>query len=257
MRTAFDGALRRRVYLFRHGDVSYVTQDGSIVADPRGVHLTRQGQEEADAMRAMMAEVPVDRAVCSGLPRTRQTIARILAGRDLAIEEVPDLEEIRSDRAQAAYEQGSAPDPVPLPDDLAEVAYAFRRAHEPGMRYRNGEPFADFERRVVASFAHLLSEPGWHDMALVAHGGTNRVILGWALGTGLRTFGHFEQDTCCLNVIDVDQDPDDLTVRRAVVRAVNATTYDPPKRERHLTTLEGLAQTIRDGKRGGTGRVGG
>ena len=250
MRIAFDGAVRRRVYLFRHGDVSYVTQDGSIVADPRAVHLTSQGQEEADAMNRMMAEVPVDRAVCSGLPRTRQTIERILAGRDMAIEEVPDLEEIRSQNAQAAYEQGSAPDPVPLPDDLAEVAYAFLHAHEPGMRYRGGEPFADFDARVVAAFEHLLSEPGWHDMALVAHGGTNRIILGWVLGTRLRTFGQFEQDTCCLNVIDVDQDPDDFTVRRVLVRAVNATTYDPPKRERHLTTLEGLAQRIRDGRKG-------
>lgn len=251
MRTAFDGALRRRVYLFRHGDVSYVTQDGSIVADPRAVHLTQQGQEEADAMNRMMADVRVDRAVCSGLPRTRQTIARILAGRDLPIEEVPDLEEIRSQRAQAAYEAGSAPDPVPVPEDLAEVAYAFRRAHEPGTRYRGGESFADFQTRVVRAFEHLMAEPGWQDMVLVAHGGTNRVLLGWALETGLRTFGHFEQDTCCLNVIDIDQDPDDLSVRRTLVRAVNATAYDPVKRERHLTTLEGLAARIEAGGKPG------
>ncbi|WP_422008000.1 histidine phosphatase family protein [Pyruvatibacter mobilis] len=249
-RIAFDGALRRRVYLFRHGDVAYVSNDGSIVADPRQVHLTRQGQEEADAMGRMMADVPVDKAVCSGLPRTRQTLARILGDRDLPVEEVPDLEELRSDRAQAAYEQGGAPDPVPLPDDLSEVAYAFLNAHEPGMRYRNGEVFADFEGRVVPAFEGLLKVPGWHNMALVAHGGVNRVLLGWALGTGLKTFGQFEQDTCCLNVLDIDQDPDSLAVRRVLVRAVNATTYDPPKRDRHLTTLEGLAHRLQEARQG-------
>jgi len=244
-RIAFDGAHRRRVYLFRHGDVAYITQDGAIVADPRQVHLTTQGRQEADAMCTMMADVMIDKAVCSGLPRTRQTLDRILGDRALAVEEVPDLEELRSDRAQAAYEQGSAPDPVPLPDDLNEVAYAFLNAHLPGMTYRNGEAFADFEARVVPAFEGLLGQPGWHTMALVAHGGVNRVLLGWALGTGLKTFGQFEQDTCCLNVLDIDQDPDDLSIRRVLVRAVNATTYDPPKHERHLTTLEGLAYKIR------------
>lgn len=245
MRTAFDGAHRRRVYLFRHGDVSYVTADGSIVTDPRAVHLTEQGRGEADAMNAMMADVPVDRAVCSGLPRTIQTAERILRGRELEIEHVPPLEEMRSQQAQAAFEKGADVDPVPLPDDLAEVAYAFRHAHEPGMRYRGGEPFADFEGRVVPAFEKLLAEPGWENMVLVAHGGVNRIILSWALETGLRTFGHFEQDTCCLNVIDVDQDPDDLSIRRRLVRAVNITAYDPAKRDRNLTTLEGLADRIR------------
>lgn len=244
-RIAFDGALRRRVYLFRHGDVAYVTQDGSIVADPRAVHLTPQGQAEADAMGEMMADVPLDKAVNSGLPRTQQTLARILGDRDMAVEEVPDLEELRSDRAQAAYEHGSAPDPVPLPDDLNEVAYAFLNAHEEGMRYRNGETFGGFQSRVVPAFESLLRQRDWNHMALVAHGGVNRIILGWALGTGLKTFGQFEQDTCCLNVLDVDQDPDDLSVRRVLVRAVNATTYDPPKKDRHLTTLEGLAHKLR------------
>ncbi len=243
-RIAFDGSLRRRVYLFRHGDVAYVTNDGSIVADPRAVHLTTQGQQEADAMGKMMADIPIDKAVCSGLPRTIQTLDRILGDRDMPVEQVPDLEELRSDRAQAAYEQGSAPAPVPLPDDLNEVAYAFLNAHKPGMKYRNGEAFEDFEARVVPAFEGLLKTPDWHTMALVAHGGVNRVLLGWALGTGLKTFGQFEQDTCCLNVLDIDQDPDDLTIRRVLVRAVNATTYDPPKRERHLTTLEGLAHKL-------------
>ncbi len=247
-RIAFDGALRRRVYLFRHGDVAYVTNDGSIVADPRAVHLTPQGQREADAMGTMMADVPLDKAVNSGLPRTKQTLARILGDRDVPTEEVPDLEELRSDRAQAAYEQGGAPDPVPLPDNLDEVAYAFLNAHEPGMRYRNGEAFEDFQARVVPAFEGLLKQTDWHHMALVAHGGVNRVILGWALGTGLKTFGQFEQDTCCLNVLDVDQDPDDMSVRRVLVRAVNATTYDPPKRDRHLTTLEGLAHRLREAR---------
>ncbi len=249
-RIAFDGSHRRRIYLFRHGDVAYVTNDGDIVADPRQVHLTQQGQEEADAAGKMMADVLIDRAVCSGLPRTRQTIERILGDRDLPVEEVPDLEELRSEKAQAAYEQGSAPDPVPLPDDLNEVAYAFLNAHESGMRYRNGEAFEGFQSRVVPAFEGLLKQPDWHNMALVAHGGVNRIILGWALGTGLKTFGQFEQDTCCLNVLDVDQDPKDMSVRRVLVRAVNATTYDPPKRERHLTTLEGLAHRLQETRKG-------
>lgn len=37
MRQAFDGLHRRRIHLFRHGDVSYVDDEGNRVADSRPV----------------------------------------------------------------------------------------------------------------------------------------------------------------------------------------------------------------------------
>jgi probable phosphoglycerate mutase len=72
----------------------------------------------------------------------------------------------------------------------------------------------------------------------------NRVILAWALGTDLRSAARLEQDSCCLNVIDLDHDDQDGRLLRRVVRAVNLTAGDPAKHERWLTSLEQQAQLL-------------
>ncbi|TNE38486.1 MAG: histidine phosphatase family protein [Alphaproteobacteria bacterium] len=234
-RYASDGALRRRIYLFRHGDVSYVTPEGERVPDPRVVPLTDWGQEQAKEMGAFLASVHFDKAACSGLLRTVQTAKGILSGRDMELIEVPEMEEIRS-----------SPDRSKMPATLAEAAYAFMIAHEPGATYRGGEAFQDFENRVLGGLNEIIAWDDWHSLALVLHGGVNRIILSWALKTGLHSFGNFEQNTCCLNIIDVDSDPDTNEVVRTLVRGFNITAYDTARQNDHLTTLEAGAAKYRN-----------
>ena len=91
----FESPNRRRIYLMRHGEAAYVADDGTVTDDPRNVPLTEAGRIQARKQAAILASVPFDRAVCSGLPRTKQTAKLVLAGRDhLQLEEVPELEEI-------------------------------------------------------------------------------------------------------------------------------------------------------------------
>lgn len=226
-RYATDGALRRRIHLFRHGDVSYVTPQGQRVPDPRVVPLTDWGHEQAKEMGEFLSHIHFDHAACSGLLRTVQTSSGILAGRDMEPEHIGDMEEVRGggDRSKP-------------PATIEEAAYAFHGAGEPGARYRDGELFADFEARVLGGLDQLLTKPDWHSLALVLHGGANRIILGWALGSGLQSFGNFEQNTCCLNIIDVDTHPETGDIVRKLVRGVNITAYDTARQNDHLTTLE-------------------
>jgi broad specificity phosphatase PhoE len=72
-RTAMDGAIRRRIYLFRHGSVDYIDANGKIVPDTDIVVLNETGREQARLMCDLFAEVHIDKAQCSGLPRTRET----------------------------------------------------------------------------------------------------------------------------------------------------------------------------------------
>jgi phosphoserine phosphatase len=233
-RYATDGSLRRRIHLFRHGDVSYVTDKGERVADPRTVPLTDWGQEQARQMGEFLSHVPFDHAICSGLLRTVQTSKGILEGRSMEPLHVPEMEEIQSssDRSQ-------------LPTTLKEAAYAFAGAHKPGASYRGGEAFADFQTRVLTGLNGVLSDPGWHSLALVLHGGVNRIILSWALGTGLESFSNFEQNTCCLNIIDIDTDPESGALVRKLVRGMNITAYDTARHNDHFTTLEVGAEKYR------------
>jgi broad specificity phosphatase PhoE len=50
-RTAIDGAIRRRIYLFRHGSVDYIDGDGNIVPNTDLVVLSPLGRAQASQMR--------------------------------------------------------------------------------------------------------------------------------------------------------------------------------------------------------------
>lgn len=233
-RVALDGAQRRRIYLFRHGAVDYVDNDGNVVADPDGVALNQKGRAQVDAMHDMFAGVTIDRAVCSGLRRTRETASRVLGERDLELEIHAALEEIRSARGDEAYDL-----------DLVEhVAFSHWRATETGSRFLAGELYADFYKRISTAMDSLTSDPDWHNLAIFAHGGTNAAILGWTSGLGLSAFGTIDQATCCLNVLDFDFAAGDARLLRKVVRAMNITVDDPAKSGRHSSGMESLARRL-------------
>ncbi|MDP6353327.1 MAG: histidine phosphatase family protein [Alphaproteobacteria bacterium] len=227
---------RHRIYLLRHGAVSYFDQDGKP-RNPKTVSLTAQGRAQAAAAGAALAEVPFDRAVCSGLPRTRQTAEILLAGRDLAIDDITDLGEIRGGRF----------DTIPPARREAELVYGFEAAMRPGARFAGGEAFADFEARVVAAFEAQLATPGWTQLLMVAHDAVNRVLLGWACGAGLAAAASFEQDMGCLNIIDIDI-AEGAVIRR-LIKAVNLTPYNLAKLSLNLTSMEQVMARYMAGSR--------
>ncbi|MBO6679929.1 histidine phosphatase family protein [Parvibaculum sp.] len=234
LRTAFDGSRRRRIYLFRHGDVSYVDDKGNRVADPAVVPLTDWGREQASLTGKALAKIPFDRAVTSSFPRSMETAGLILEGRGIEIEPLDHFVEIRGD---AFFREQIK--------DLNDIAYSFRNAHEPGARYNGGDSFEEVNARVCEALENLIAEPEWETLALVAHGGINRLVIGWALGTGLATFAALDQNTCCVNVIDFDEHPETREIVRKSLRALNVTVYDLVKEGNHLHSLEQIATRLK------------
>jgi probable phosphoglycerate mutase len=233
LRTAFDGSHRRRLYVFRHGDVSYVDDNGVRVADSTIVPLTPWGREQATMTGKALANIPFDRAVVSSFPRSVETAELILQGRGIAIEQNSAFVEFQGDSAARADLT------------LEELAYSFKDAAVPGARYVGGDSFAEVNTRVTTALEALLAEPNWETLALVAHGGINRLIIGWAFDTGLATVPMIDQNTCCFNVIDVDTDPATGKVVRKSVRAMNTAVYDIPKEGNHLYSLEQIAMRMK------------
>ena len=234
LRTAFDGSRRRRIYLFRHGDVSYVDDRGNRVADAKAVPLTDWGREQASLTGKALQKIPFDRAVSSSFPRSMETAQLILAGHDVEVEANDHFVEF----------QGNSEYRAAL-TDLNEVAYAFRNAHLPGAAYNGGDIFEEVNARVCAGLDELIAEPDWETLALVAHGGINRLVIGWALGSGLSTFSAIDQNTACVNVIDFDEAPDTREIRRKTLRALNVTVYDLVKEGNHLLSLEQIASCLK------------
>jgi broad specificity phosphatase PhoE len=232
-RTAIDGARRRRIYLFRHGAVDYIDRDGNWVTDPDNVDLNELGRAQAASMGKMFADVHIDRAICSGLPRTVQTASAVLGGRDIELEIFNAFEEIRP---LAGEVEGDY-------DIFVDVAYSHWKAQDFSSTFLGGERYHDFYVRISAAMESLLMEPDWNNIAVFAHGGTNAAVLGWATGIGLDGFGLFDQATCCLNVVDFDVDESGTVVRKHL-RGMNITADDPTKQERHAGDMESLAKKL-------------
>lgn len=216
---------RRRIYLLRHGHVAYYDDAGRPL-NPKLAELTERGRAEARAAGALLAGVPLDRVVCSGLPRTRQTAELVAEGRGLTVEEDLAFLEIRAGRMAG----------VPKERREAEYIYGFERADAEGACFAGGDAFAAVRDRVVAGIERLALEPGWTHLALVAHDGVNRVVLSWACGAGLCALAAFEQDYGCVNILDVDVL--DGRIRRRLIRAVNLTPGNPSKAGIHETSME-------------------
>jgi broad specificity phosphatase PhoE len=237
-RKAIDGASRRRIYLFRHGSVDYVDDKGNIVPDTDLVVLSALGRSQASQMRDLFASVHIDKALCSGLLRTRETGEAVLGDRDIALEVNAGFVEIRQMKGEA---------PVDF-DILTDVAFSHWRATDDDARFLGGERYSDFYSRIEQSIHELLADDSWHNLALFAHGATNSAFLGWATGLGRSAFGALDQAMCCLNVIDVDSDASGRILRKTV-RAMNVTADDPAKGDRHGGDMESLAYWMMQGRR--------
>lgn len=212
---------RRRIFLMRHGAVSYFTADGQPVR-PDTVPLTAEGEQQAEAASALLAEIPLDRVLCSDLPRTQATARIVARGRDVKIEERESLREIRAGRL------------ADIPSDHLQqsLVAAFTSGLQRETQFLGGESYGSLWDRVTAAFLEVLGDSSWQRALIVAHGGVNRVLLTLALGSGLPGFGRLEQDPACINVIDVDE------AGNLLVRLVNFTPYNAAKIGIERTSME-------------------
>ena len=227
---------RRRIYLMRHGSVTYFDSDGKPVL-PESVPLNDAGRMQATAAGQVFAEhaITFDRVIVSGLPRTVETATRVLAetGQDIALEQWPDLVEIRGGKLAS------------IPDTELRDAFlaAFEGVAPEHLRFLGGESVAELLDRIHPAVDQLRADPDWDTVLLVLHGGVNRAILSYAL-TGQRIFmGNLAQTAGCINVLDVGAAAADW-----VVRVVN---YSPPsilQAESRGTTMEALFHQYRQSR---------
>jgi len=208
---------RRRLYVMRHGAVSYFDAEGRPVA-PDEVPLTDEGREQALAARALLEDVRLDRVIASGLPRTTETASLVAPPHEL--EPWPELRKI----------MGAKLSSIPAAELEVAFVHAFRGVVPNEKRFLGGEPIGALFDRVVPALEKLVADESWDTALVVAHGAVNRAILSYVL-TGERMFlGRFEQAPGCLNVLDVGAD--------SIVRAVNVAPVDLVHATTRKTTME-------------------
>ena len=207
---------RRRIYLLRHGQVAYFV-DGRPV-EPDSVPLTEEGRREAEQTAAALAGIRFDRVIATDLPRTVETARIVAPGCDPEL--WPELREIASGRL------------ADLSDPEGAFLGAYRDVVPETEKFLGGETIGSLVDRAVPALERLAAQPGWDIALVVAHGGTIRALLSFALTGGRAFLGNFELAPASFSILDVGED--------WIVRAVNVTPYDPAHTRTRLRTMEEL-----------------
>jgi alpha-ribazole phosphatase/probable phosphoglycerate mutase len=183
---------RTRLFLIRHGQVEGF--EAKRYNGQKNVPLTAHGRRQLDLVAERLAGVPLDAVWSSDLDRCRYGAERLAGALGLAVTYREGLREVHAgDWEGLTWEELKDRYPAEWQARLEDiVAY----------RIPGGESFQDAAQRVRTELAGLLAAHAGENVALVAHGGVNRIILLDAIGAPLERVFSLEQDYACLNVID-------------------------------------------------------
>jgi broad specificity phosphatase PhoE len=196
--------MRTLVYLVRHGSV--VGAKSRRFIGHLDVPLSRLGMRQMAALAQRLADVKLDAVYTSDLARTRQSGRILAAPHGLAVVEVPELREFAMGRWEGlTAEQIRA---------LDAGAFAAWMADVSGYQFPDGESLAQLAARAWPAFERIVASHRGGSVAVVAHGGTNRMILCRALGLGPERLLVVGQDYAGLSVLERSGD-------RWVLRALN------------------------------------
>jgi broad specificity phosphatase PhoE len=221
---------RRRIYLMRHGSVTYFDETGKPQL-PEMVPLNEQGRKQTSAAGQVFRQAGIrfDRVIVSGLPRTVESATRVLAetGQAIEIEQWPDMVEIKGGKLSTIVDS-----------ELREAFIgAFEGVVPEHKQFLGGESVGELMDRIHPAIERLRADDSWDTVLLVLHGGVNRAILSHAL-TGQRLFlGNLAQTAGCINVLDVGPERNDW-----VVRVVNHSAMSTLQTESRGTTMETLLE---------------
>lgn len=181
-----------RVHLLRHGQVAgYREKRYNGQGD---VSLTDHGREQSEALAARLAEYRLKAVYTSDLVRCRSAAERIARRQELAAVVRRDLRELDVGTWEGrTWQELQREDPELWRARLADIVHVA----PPG-----GETVLEMARRVRPVIREIATAHAGDEVAIVAHGGVNRVVLLDALGAPLDSLFRIEQDYGCHNVID-------------------------------------------------------
>jgi broad specificity phosphatase PhoE/GNAT superfamily N-acetyltransferase len=179
--------------LARHGESKF--NNTHQFAGQVDVGLTDNGCRQAENLRHRLAGEQIDAVYTSTLSRARTTAEIVISGRDLAITECPELQEISyGDIEGLTYADIQKRFPK-----LANQIHHF----DPAMEFPGGESFLGFIKRVE-SFKERLTKHGEKETVLiVAHGGPLRTLILSLLGIDQSVWWQLRLDNASLSVIDI------------------------------------------------------
>ena len=191
-----------RVYLIRHGQV--VGYENFPVYGHTDVDLTETGILQMQQLAERLRMVEIKAIYSSDLKRSAISARHIARYHDVPFHSLPELREMFfgdwEGMTMKEIREG-------FPEELKKRQEDLVNFKGPG----EGESVDQFSKRISNCFERILSEQQGKDIAIVAHGAVNRIILCSAIGLDLSRMFNLQQDYGCLNIIDYF--PDSTLVR--------------------------------------------
>jgi len=188
-----------RIVLVRHGQTVWNREHR--FRGQADVELDEFGLRQAEATgRYVAARWPVVAVYASPLRRTMQTAEAVSRAQGLAARPLAGLLDINFGAWQG--QRG---------EEVARHSPELFRAwwEEPHtVRFPGGEGLDDVRGRAVAALNEVVTRHAEQEVALVSHTVVNRVLLCAVIGWGNERFWRMQQETCAVNVFDVEEDGD-------------------------------------------------
>lgn len=153
------------IYLVRHGETEWNAAgrcQGRADAD-----FTAAGRLQLRSLTAELANVTLDAAYTSPLPRAVRTAEAILEGRSLRARRVDELAELSYGSLQGSR---FVDWPAPLHDTWRRDPWS--------VTFPDGESLAMAEARVLPAFETIVAAHPGETVLVSSHGHVNRLILG-------------------------------------------------------------------------------
>lgn len=187
-----------RLVLIRHCETDENNEKRYVGS--KDMPLNRAGRKHAELLSFQLKDMHFDCIYSSGLIRAYET-AKIIASFHSAgagVENLSDLNEMNfGDFEGLTFEEIKINYPEKADEYLRDpLNFCF-----PG-----GETLQELNERVLRALDFILKKNASGTILVVAHGGTNRIILGKALNLPLKEHFRIKQDSGCINVIDFFED---------------------------------------------------
>jgi alpha-ribazole phosphatase len=188
--------MHTRVYLMRHGEVA---NDGEKRYNGHiDVDITMKGVEQMHRLAGLLEGEDITAVYSSDLIRSVRGAEIISKRVGISYTPLPELRE----RSVGAWEGLTAEE---IKERFPEQYAAWRKDL---LHYRppGGECLVDVSARVLPVFKRLVASHQEQEIAMLLHGGVNRVILAEALGMEPLNLFRIEQAFGALNIIDIYDD---------------------------------------------------
>jgi len=208
------------VYLVRHGSV--VGAETRRFIGHLDVPLSPLGERQMTALARRLAAIKLDAVYASDLQRARRSAEILAEPHGLTAVAVPGLREFALGRWEGLT--------VEQIRDLDAAALAVWTADVAGYRFPEGESLAQLTARAWPAFERIVAGHAGGSVAIVAHGGTNRMILCRALGLGVDRLLALGQDYASVSVLG---GPGERWTLRVLNHCEDSDVLEPPPFDIH------------------------